>query len=104
MAMRGARAWGLHVVPAAREPIFTGRVLISAALCLGFSLGLVGRGPPFWAAAAAFLFAHILVFEVLERRTYRRLPHTIVLVLAISAGASLAISTLFQEFFLVRLP
>ena len=77
---------------------------LSLALCLGFALGLVGRGPPFWAAAAIFLFLHVFLFEFGERRKQRRLWRGLLVALAVSAGASFVITMIFQEFFLVRLP
>jgi hypothetical protein len=67
-------------------------------------LGLVGRGPPFWAAAALFLFLHVFLFEFGERRKTHRLWRGLFVALAVSAGASFVITMIFQEFFLVRLP
>jgi Tripartite tricarboxylate transporter TctB family len=105
MAVRAGRAGVFGSDRAdARAPIFNGRVALSIALCLGFALGLVGRGPPFWAAAAIFLFLHIFLFEFSERREQHRLWRGVLLALAVSAGASFVITMIFQEFFLVRLP
>jgi putative tricarboxylic transport membrane protein len=104
MAVRAARAGGFRSDGAAREPIFTWRVALSMALCLGFGLGLVGRGPPFWAAAALFLFLHVFLFEFGDRRAGHRLGRGVLVALGVSAGASFVITMIFQEFFLVRLP
>jgi putative tricarboxylic transport membrane protein len=106
MAVRAARTgvFGSDRAAATRAPIFNWRVALSIALCLGFALGLVGRGPPFWAAAAIFLFLHVFLFEFGERREQRSLWRGILVALGVSAGASFAITMVFQEFFLVRLP
>jgi hypothetical protein len=104
MAGRAMRARVLSDVERAREPIFTWRVALSMALCLGFAVALVGRGPPFWAATALFLFLHIFLFEFAERRAERGLWHIVIVALGVSAVASLVITLIFQEFFLVRLP
>jgi Tripartite tricarboxylate transporter TctB family len=102
MALRASRI-GI-VGSAAQGPIFTGRVALSLTLCLGFGLGLLGRGPPFWAAAALFLFLHVFLFEFVERRDRGTLARGLLIALAVSAGASFVITMIFQELFLVRLP
>jgi hypothetical protein len=82
------------------------RMALAVALCAGFAGGLVGHGLPFWIAAALFLFVAILAFRWLDRDR-NAAPRTGRLVLeaaAIALGASAAISLLFQELFLVRLP
>ncbi len=103
MAVRAVRDGGFRG-GTQQAPIFTGRVALSLALCLGFALGLVGRGPPFWAAAALFLFLHVFLFELGEHRREHGLWRGLFLALAVSAGASFVITTIFQELFLVRLP
>jgi len=67
-------------------------------------LGTVGRGIPFWAGAAAFLFVYILLFELAERRGKRAHARAALLAAAVGIGASAVITFVFQEFFLVRLP
>ena len=106
MAVRAARTgvFGSDRAAATRASIFNWRVALSIALCLGFALGMVGRGAPFWAAAAIFLFLHVFLFEFGERREQRSLWRGILVALGVSAGASFAITMVFQEFFLVRLP
>jgi putative tricarboxylic transport membrane protein len=104
MAVR-AGTFGSDRAAATCASIFNWRVALSIALCLGFALGMVGRGAPFWAAAAIFLFLHVFLFsEFDERRGQRRLWRGVLVALAVSAGASFAITMIFQEFFLVRLP
>lgn len=105
MALRAARAGALRARPplGAVEPIITGRVALSLALCLGFALGLVGRGLPFWLAGGVFLFVHIFVFEFGARRG-RQLARGALVAFSVGASASFLITMIFQEFFLVRLP
>jgi hypothetical protein len=106
MTLRAARAGALRtwVADPAAEPIITWRIALSVALCLGFALGLVGRGLPFWLAAGTFLFVHIFVFEYGALRSRRQLARGALVALAVGAGASFVITMIFQEFFLVRLP
>jgi putative tricarboxylic transport membrane protein len=84
-------------------PHATSRTLLAGGLCLLFALSL-GRGAPFAAEAAAFVFLFTSVFSWptwrAERRVARGLAHT----LAIALAAALAISWLFESVFLVRLP
>lgn len=106
LALRAVRAGGLFTDGAAvtREPIINGRIVLVLALYLGFALGLVGRGLPFWAAAAIFIFLHIFLFQFAERRQAGTIWRGLIVAAAIGIGASLVIATIFQEFFLVRLP
>ncbi len=76
----------------------TGLVL---ALCVGFTGGLVGRGLPFWAAAAIFLTVAI---GVLHPKTELSVSRVVIKALLIGVIAGWVITLVFQEFFLVRLP
>ena len=80
--------------PAAGPPIEWRRLLLPIALCLGFAGGLVGRGLPFWAAAWIFV-------SVMTCTLQRRLGWQAFLV---GGVAAVAISLVFQELFLIRLP
>ena len=82
------------------------RILLAAALCVGYAGGLLGRGLPFWLTSAAFLFVAILAFRWLDRdaespASLRKLALSSA---AIAFGASLAIGLIFERVFLVRLP
>ena len=91
--------------PASDAPTaFGARALLTLVLCIGFAAGLVGRGVPFWLAAAIYLFLHIFLLQLPERRARGEVAKGIVVALAIALGASIAIATIFQEVFLVRLP
>ena len=79
------------------------RLLGAAALCLVYALGLVGR-LPFWLATAIFVTAFITLFEW-DRggdatRRFVRLGWALFLGLA----TGWAVSFVFSDLFLVRLP
>lgn len=80
------------------------RAALAVLLVAGFVLGLLGRGPPFWLAAFVFVFLGILLFEWPERRRAGTLARGAARAALVAAGASAAITLVFQEIFLVRLP
>ena len=96
--------------PAAEDgnapPALGGRTWLALALCVGFAGGLLGHGLPFWLTAAGFMFVAILAFRWLDRepRTRAGLGRLALECAAIAFAASGAISLLFQEVFLIRLP
>jgi len=80
-----------------------GRVGLSLVLTLGYAGGLVGR-VPFWLATAIFVFLFVAAFEW---RRGEALPQRLrrLAMAAILAGlAAAAVTYLFEEIFLVRLP
>ena len=81
-----------------------GRAALTLALCLGFAAGLVGHGLPFWIAASAYLFLHIFLLQLAERRAAGQVANGAVVAAAIALGAGIGVSLIFQEVFLVRLP
>jgi putative tricarboxylic transport membrane protein len=88
----------------AHDTRFAGRAALTLALCVGFAAGLVGHGIPFWVAAAVYLFLHIFLLQLPERRARNEVARGTLVAAAIAIGASAAISYIFQEVFLVRLP
>jgi hypothetical protein len=70
-----------------------GKAGLTLLLSLGFAVGLVGRGVPFWLAATIYLFAQIAVLE-------RKLARAAI----VAPPAAVAIALLFERVFLVRLP
>lgn len=80
------------------------RVGAALLLCAGFAGGLVGHGLPFWLAAFVFVFVAITVFEWPDRRAAGTLARGAVGAAIIAAVAAAAITLIFQELFLVRLP
>lgn len=110
-ALLAARSWR----PRLLAPAATGassnraernRLLLVLGLCLGFGVVLVGHGLPFWLAAAIFVTVAILSLQAQQRQsTGQRLNlRMVVTAAAIGLGAGFAITLVFQEIFLVRLP
>jgi hypothetical protein len=104
MATRAVRTRRVVGVAIASEPILNGRAALALALCLGFGLGLVGHGPPFWIAAAVFIVLSTFLFQLPERRRDGTIWRGLLTAAVIGLAASLVITIVFQEFFLVRLP
>jgi putative tricarboxylic transport membrane protein len=77
------------------------RLLLCLILCLGYAAGLVGR-LPFWLATFLFVTLFVVLFEWPRSagRRWRRLALAVVYGASISA----AVTLVFQEVFLVRLP
>jgi hypothetical protein len=108
-ALLAARSWRAHLFAASGPPANRAeqkRIVLVLALCLAFGVGLVGHGLPFWLASAIFVAAAILSLQYQQRRasgerlTLRRIATAI----AIGLGAGFAVTIVFQDIFLVRLP
>lgn len=86
------------------HPLITPRLLLAVALCLAYGLVLVGHGLPFW--LATFLFVSIAIFALQwpERRARGDIGKGAVLALICGAATAAAVTIVFQEIFLVRLP
>ena len=80
------------------------RLIAALLLCLGFAIGLVGHGPPFWLAAAIFIAVTVFVFQFPERRHDGTLVRGAMFAMVFGLIAGFAIHFLFQDLFLVRLP
>ena len=82
------------------------RTWLALVLCVGFAGGMLGHGLPFWLTAAAFMFIAIAVFRWLDRDPAEPVNLTRLALgsAAIALAASAAISLLFREVFLIRLP
>jgi hypothetical protein len=98
------RAWPEALLPNQRPALLFNRetlqrVGVTLLLCLGFSIGLVGHGMPFWLAATIYLFAQISVLEYPERGR-----KAFVRAALIAPVAAVTIAFVFQYLFLVRLP
>jgi hypothetical protein len=95
-----AGGWRLGGVRPEKGP-GTRRLVLALILCLGYAAGLVGR-MPFWLATFLFVAAFVLLIEWPQGkgRRWARLAIALVYGAAISA----AVTLVFQEVFLVRLP
>jgi hypothetical protein len=108
-ALLAARSWRPHLLAGPGEPVNRSeqkRILLVLGLCLAFGVGLVGHGLPFWLAAAIFVTIAILSLQYQQRQSAgaKLSPRMIVTAAVIGLGAGFAITLVFQEFFLVRLP
>jgi hypothetical protein len=105
MAFRGMRLGGLAVSDgaAARKEDY-GRLAKVLGLCVVFAVGLVGRGPPFWLAAALFVSTAIVVLRWDEFHAEGRLARGIATAVCIGVGAGVIVTLVFEKFFFVRLP
>lgn len=82
------------------------RLLLVLGLCLSFGVVLVGHGLPFWLAAAIFVTVAIVSLQAQQRpSTGQKLSLRMLFTAAlIGLGAGFAVTLVFQELFLVRLP
>jgi hypothetical protein len=110
-ALLAARSWRPRLFastanPAPADRAEHKRLLLVLGLCLGFGVGLVGHGLPFWLAAAIFVTAAILSLQYQSRKSTSETSSLRMLLkaAAIGLGAGLIITLVFQEIFLVHLP
>jgi hypothetical protein len=82
------------------------RVALVVGLCLAFGVGLVGHGLPFWLAAAIFVSVAIISLQWPQRVAAWARPGLREFATAAVTGvcAAGAITLVFQQIFLVRLP
>ena len=82
------------------------RIAVVLALCLGYGVGLVGHGLPYWVASSIFVAVAILVLQRMsaDPRDRRLTVRTWLQAVAIGLCAAIAVQLVFQELFLVRLP
>jgi hypothetical protein len=110
-ALLALRSWRPHLLASAASaaPVDRAgikRLVLVLGLCLVFGVALVGHGLPFWLAAAIFVTVAIVSLQYQGGRStepksnLRRLSKAA----AIGLGAGIAITIVFQEIFLVRLP
>jgi hypothetical protein len=105
----GVRSWRRGGIGAPRpptDPAVARRLTIVIAFVVAFSVGLVGHGLPFWAAAAIFVVASILVLQAPQPAAAGRALtwRDAAFALAVGIGSGIIITFVFQELFLVRLP
>lgn len=82
------------------------RVALVIALVVVYSIGLVGRGLPFWLASALFVTVSILVLQHPQRvASGQRLSwRDAAFAVAVGLGTGWIVTFVFQDLFLVRLP
>ncbi|MET3599653.1 tripartite tricarboxylate transporter TctB family protein [Martelella mangrovi] len=79
------------------------RLALLIAICAFYALFLVGR-VHFWVASSLFITGFMLIFELSLRMTKRKLAITITRAVVIAVVFGGAVSFLFEDLFLVRLP
>jgi len=80
-----------------------GRIALATALTLIFAVGLIGR-VPFWLAAAAFVFVFIMAFEWQAGQPGQVLARNAAWAAGIAVTAGWAVTLLFENLFLIRMP
>jgi putative tricarboxylic transport membrane protein len=100
---RAPHAGGWRALLALLSTWQAARVGALVALVLVYTLGLVGW-LPFWLASMLFVFSFIVVFEVALPAGPVDLRASLIWAVIVAIGAGLAISTVFERIFLVRLP
>lgn len=101
---RSVRAGALSQSLPAFDPKEYLRLAVSLLLCLGFAIGLVSHGLPFWLGSAIFVALFLIIFQFEERRQQSTVLRGIAFAVVYGLIAGLAIHHLFQDVFLVRLP
>lgn len=108
LALRSWQRGALHADQAAFafDPAAARRVALVLGLCVVFGVVLVGHGLPFWCAAAIFVSTAIVTLQRPQRLAAgRRLGvRDVIVAVVIGLGAGGAITLVFQQLFLVRLP
>ena len=93
----GARAAGWSTDPGVR------RLLLAIGLCVGYAALLVGR-LPFWLATFLFIAGFVVLFEWPLATSRAERMRRLAFALLFGAVISAAVTFVFQEIFLVRLP
>jgi putative tricarboxylic transport membrane protein len=88
---------------APREGHSNARLVLAIVLCLAFAVGMVGR-LPFWLATFLFVATFIVLFELMPAASRSGRIRSIISALIQAALVAAAVTLVFQEIFLVRLP
>jgi putative tricarboxylic transport membrane protein len=106
--VRAARAGGWRLLAAAPGPAAQAdpgvrHLVLAVGLCLGYAAGLIGR-VPFWLATFLFVALFVVVFEWRLAQSGRERVRRLAYAVGFGAVVSAAVTLVFQEVFLVRLP
>jgi Tripartite tricarboxylate transporter TctB family len=111
-ALLAIRSWRAHPFRPAETAVTSAdgvgrkRLALVLTLCLAFGVGLVGHGLPFWFAVFIFVTASILTLQYQQQSAIESSARLrqFAMAAAIGLGAGIAITVIFQDIFLVRLP
>ena len=81
----------------------TGRFFVALALSVGYAAGLVGS-LPFWAATGIFVFLFVVIFEWRGTRSLASLVRAVFMAALLAVIVATAVTFVFEQVFLVRLP
>jgi MFS family permease len=95
---RGTALFGRDAEPGARL-----RLALVLLLCLAYALLLIGR-LPYWLATWLFVSTFTILFEWRSPDLAAPLWRTVLVGLVLGGAVALAVSFVFQQLFLVRLP
>ena len=107
--LRAARAGGWRLLDgtagegSGRSHPGARNLALAVVLCLSYAAGLVGR-VPFWLATFRFVAAFVAAFEWPHARSHAERLRRLAFAMAFAAVIAAAVSFVFQEIFLVRLP
>jgi hypothetical protein len=108
LLLRAWRAGALAAPAGARAPRMSAPVMrrfaVIVGLCVIFGVVLIGHGLPFWAAAALYVTCMIATLQYPQRKADGQVGKGFAMAAIIGLCAGIAITLVFQEFFLVRLP
>ncbi len=97
--------WRIEV-PGVASALFSatsGRLVVALVLTLGYAVVLVGR-LPYWLATVVFMFLFVAAYEWPMHANRRSRVVSLVGAVLIAAIVAVAVTAVFQQVFLVRLP
>ena len=109
LVLRAARAGGWRLLDGTagegswRSDPGARNLALAVVLCLSYAAGLVGR-VPFWLATFLFVAVFVAAFEWTDARSHAERLRRLAFAMAFAAVIAAAVSFVFQEIFLVRLP
>ena len=95
-----ARPWA----PGAEGRAMLARSALAILLTLVYTVVLVGHGLPFWLVSVAFVFVFMLVFDLPGRRARGQTARGVAIAAIVAIATSAAVTFVFEQVFLVRMP
>lgn len=104
LAVQALRRQPMQLPVEGSEPVSWASAAVALLLCLLFAGVSLGRGLPFVAEAALFIWVFISVFSWKTWREQGRLWRALAQAAAVALVTAVSLSWLFESVFLVRLP